>query len=238
MSDLAILWRMARGMPAAADHAGRLEGFYAGQADAYDRFRSRLLHGRDELIARIQVPPGGTWVELGAGTGRNLEALGDRLPALRQAHLVDLCPSLLAVARRRRAGRGWGNVDVVEADATTWRPSAPADVVLCAYSLSMMPDWRAVVANAQAMLKPGGRFAVVDFTLVDAPVAAMARCRPQSAAARWFWRSWFGHDGVRPDAALLPHLARTFRVEHLAIGHGPVPYLPLRMAYATFIGRV
>lgn len=237
MSDLAVLWRMARGMPRAADHAGRLEGFYAGQADAYDRFRQRLLHGRDELLARLPLPPGAVLAELGAGTGRNLEALGARAAGLRRAYLVDLCPSLLAVARRRAADRGWTNADIVEADAAAWRPAEPVDAVLCAYSLTMMPDWRAVVANAAAMLKPDGVLAVVDFTVVDRAVAALAGVRAQPAPVRWAWRRWFGHDGVHPDPALLPHLAASFRIEHLAVRRGAVPYLPVGAAYAACIGR-
>lgn len=237
ISDLPVLWRLLRGMPARGGHAERLEGFYAGQAEAYDRFRARLLHGRDELLARLPLRAGDVLVELGAGTGRNLEPLAADIPALADAWAVDLCPSLLAVARQRIAQHGWDNVQAVAADATTWRPPRPADVVLCAYSLSMMPDWRATVANACAMLRPGGLLAVVDFTLVDTTVARLAQVPAQSAPARWAWRRWFGHDGVRPDAALLPHLARRLAVEHLAVRRGAIPYLPCQAAYATFLGR-
>ena len=238
ISDLPVLWRMLRGMSRDGDHASRLEGFYAGQAASYDRFRQRLLHGRDELLAGLELPPGGVLVELGAGTGRNLEPLAERLGALSAVHLVDLCPSLLNVARQRIAERGWSNVHPVEADATTWRPTVPVDVVLCAYSLSMMPDWRATVTNACAMLRPGGLLAVVDFTVVDDTVAYLAGTTPQPAPLRWMWRRWFGHDGVHPDMRLFPHLAGNFETVHLAIGRGKVPYLPLRAAYGTFIGRM
>jgi S-adenosylmethionine-diacylgycerolhomoserine-N-methlytransferase len=237
MSDLAVLWQMTRGMDRRGDHASRLEAFYAGQAEAYDRFRERLLHGRDELLARLPLPPGSVLVELGAGTGRNLEPLAARLPALGAAYLVDLCPSLLAVAGRRCSRPGWQRVAPVHADATTWRPPSPVDVVLCSYSLTMMPDWRAVVDNACAMLKPGGLLAVVDFTVVDAATARLAGIQAQSRLGRWAWRTWFGHDGVHPDPAMLPHLAARCQVEHLAVGLGAVPYLPLRAAYATFLGR-
>jgi len=237
ISDLPVLWRMLRGMGRGGDHARRLEGFYAGQAAAYDRFRERLLHGRDELLARLELPPNGVLVELGAGTGRNLEPLTPRLGSLAAVHLVDLCPSLLAVARRRIIEGGWGNVAIVEADATTWRPPQPVDAVLCAYSLSMMPDWRAVVANARAMLKPGGILAVVDFTVIDAATSALANVPPQPAVLRWIWRRWFGHDGVHPDPDLLPHLAAHFNTVHKEVQRGRIPYLPLRAAYAQFIGR-
>lgn len=237
MSDLPVLWRMLRGMERSGDHAQRLEGFYAGQAAAYDRFRERLLHGRDELLARLPLPPGSSLVELGAGTGRNMEPIAQRIPSLASVHLVDLCPSLLAVARQRIAARNWSNVSAVEADATAWQPPHPVDVVLCAYSLSMMPDWRATVANACAMLKPDGVLAVVDFTVVDPATARLAGVSAQPSLLRWAWRRWFGHDGVHPDPALLPYLSDKLKTEHLELGRGRIPYLPLRAAYAQFIGR-
>ncbi len=238
ISDLPILWRMLRGMSRGGDHASKLEGFYAGQASAYDRFRERLLHGRDELLARLPLLPGATVVELGAGTGRNLEPVAGRIPGLSAVHLVDLCPSLLAVARSRIAAHGWSNVHAVEADATTWRPPEPADVVICAYSLTMMPDWRAVVANATAMLKPGGVLAVVDFTVIDQITADLAKTSAQPAIIRWFWRRWFAHDGVRPDPRLLPHLAANLTPLHIKANRGSMPYMPVKMGYALFVGQV
>ena len=237
MSDLPVLWRMLRGMARDGDHAQRLEGFYAGQAAAYDRFRERLLHGRDELLASLPWQPGASLVELGAGTGRNLEPIADRIPGLASVHLVDLCPSLLAVARQRIAARAWSNVSAIEADATTWQPPHPIDIVVCAYSLSMMPDWRATVANACAMLKPDGVLAVVDFTVIDPATARQAGVAAQPALLRWAWRRWFGHDGVHPDPALLPHLASRLKTERLHVGRGRIPYLPLRAAYLQYVGR-
>jgi S-adenosylmethionine-diacylgycerolhomoserine-N-methlytransferase len=237
MSDLPVLWRMLRGMVRGGDHAQRLEGFYAGQAAAYDRFRERLLHGRDELLASLPWQPGASLVELGAGTGRNLEPIADRVPGLASVHLVDLCPSLLAVARQRIAARAWSNVSAIEADATTWQPPHPVVIVLCADRLSMMPDWRATVANACAMLKPDGVLAVVDFTVVDPATARLAGVATQPALLRWAWRRWFGHDGVHPDPALLPHLASRLKTERLLVGRGRIPYLPLRAAYLQYVGR-
>jgi S-adenosylmethionine-diacylgycerolhomoserine-N-methlytransferase len=238
MSDLPVIWRMLRGMPRAGDHAARLEGFYAGQAEAYDGFRERLLHGRDEAVAALELRPGQVLVELGAGTGRNLERAGAAVASLASAHLVDLCPSLLAVARRRIARHGWDNVEAVAADATAWRPPRPADAVLCAYSLTMMPDWRAVLANALAMLRPGGRLVVVDFTVVDRHLAGLAGASAQSRPVRAGWRAWFGHDGVRPDAAMFPGIASRLREPRLTVGYGRVPWLPLRMAWALCAGRI
>src|SRR5881394_2391568 len=72
-SDLRILYHLALKPVRGKDHAARMENFYSGQATAYDDFRKRLLKGRQELWNLIPPPAGGTWIDMGGGTGANLE---------------------------------------------------------------------------------------------------------------------------------------------------------------------
>ncbi|MBC7779027.1 MAG: class I SAM-dependent methyltransferase [Proteobacteria bacterium] len=234
LADARILWQMLRGEPRTGSHAERLAGFYAPQAEHYDRFRERMLHGRRELIEALATAPGETLVELGAGTGRNLEFLGDRLAHLDQVYLVDLCAPLLARARARF--RDNPRVHAVEADATQWRAPAPVDLVLCAYSLTMIPDWFAAIDNAHAMLAPGGRIGVVDFYVSRAhPAPGRVRHRGVTRAA---WPLWFGHDGVHPSADHLPYLERRFEPVHVSEHSGSLAWLPgVRVPHYRFIGR-
>jgi S-adenosylmethionine-diacylgycerolhomoserine-N-methlytransferase len=232
-ADLAVLWRLARGQPRGATHEERLDAFYRPQAAAYDAFRERLLRGRRELIEALAPPPGAHLVELGGGTGRNLEFLGARLHGLASATVVDLCPALAERARLRC--RGWRNVRVVHADAVRWRPPHPVDVVYFSYALTMIPDWRGAIANALAMLRPGGLLGSVDFT-VCAPRPAPGRAR-HSRAARAFWPRWFAHDGVRLDPAHLAWLESATSARTLIEGLAPVPYLPgLRVPFYIYAG--
>ncbi|RNE91186.1 class I SAM-dependent methyltransferase [Marichromatium sp. AB31] len=233
-SDARILLHLLRGQRRQGSHAERLQHFYAPQAAHYDRFRERLLHGRAQLIAALDPTPGAYLVELGAGTGRNLLYLGERLDSLGRIDLVDLCPALLDEARRRTAGLA--RVRVIEADAADYRPEGPVDCVYCAYSLTMTPNWRAVLANALAMLRPGGTLGVVDFYVSDAQ-GGPGNAR-HGTLARAFWPRWFAHDGVHPSPEplrwLRDHLPDHQLDEHLA----PVPYLPgLRVPYYRFVGR-
>jgi S-adenosylmethionine-diacylgycerolhomoserine-N-methlytransferase len=208
-------------------HAERLERFYAPQAGAYDGLRERLLHGRDELLARLPIPDGARVVDLGGGTGRNLAALGARLERCARAEIVDLCPALLEVARRRHAGRP--NVAVIEADATTYRPTVPADCVVLSYVLTMIPDWRRAIDNAVAMLKPGGMLGAVDFHVPE---------RGSGWVARAFWPWWFRHDGVRLSAEHLARLRSSLAAVHCEERRGRVPCAPgLTVPYYLFLGR-
>jgi ubiquinone/menaquinone biosynthesis C-methylase UbiE len=233
-ADAGILRQMLRGMPKQGDHAERLAGFYATQAADYDRFRERLLPGRAELIASLQLPPGARVIELGGGTGRNLEFFAANRRADLEFELVDLCAPLLDIARQRT--RGWPQVRITQADATTYRPQAPVDCVLIAYALSMIPDWRAAVSNALAMLKPGGQLAVVDFYVgADRPGTGLAQ---HGAITRHFWPRWFAHDGVRLGPETPQHLLQLMPSHQLWEARASLPYLPLlRVPYFRFVGR-
>lgn len=237
LADLKILYHLTMKPVRGQDHAARLESFYAGQADKYDDFRKRLLKGREELWSAVGVPGGGTWVDMGGGTGANLDYFGDSLGRLDKVYVLDLSPSLLEVARRRIRDRGWTNVETVEADATTYQPpTGPVDVVTFSYSLTMIPDWFAAIDNAKAMLKPGGLIGVVDFYVSRKyPRDGLKR---HSWTTRTFWPTWFAMDNVYPSPDHVPFLHRNFEPvrfeEHLA----RVPYLPLaRTPYYLFVGR-
>lgn len=236
LTDLKILWHLALAPVEGASHADRLESFYRGQSAGYDDFRRRLLHGRSEMIARLEPEPGAVWVDLGGGTGSNLELAGPCVAACRQIYLVDLAPSLLAVAERRAARHGWRNLRVVQTDATRFVPPEPVDVVTCSYSLTMIPDWFAAIDRAWEMLRPGGKIGVVDFYV------SRKHANEGQARHRWLTRNllpiWFGSDNVflHPDhLAYLQHRFETIELQELS---GSIPYLPLvRAPYYVFIGR-
>jgi S-adenosylmethionine-diacylgycerolhomoserine-N-methlytransferase len=265
-SDLRILYHLALKPVRGKDHAARMENFYAGQAEAYDDFRKRLLKGRQELWNLIQPPEGGSWIDMGGGTGGNLEYFSDvgwdkaaaaagppadpqtggpalasqagpTLQTLRKVYVLDLSHSLLEVAKKRIAAKGWTNVETVEADATTFRPSdGPVDVVTFSYSLTMIPDWFAAIENALAILKPGGQIGVVDFYV--------SRKFPQDGqkkhgwSTRSFWPTWFAMDNVFPSPDHVPFLHRHFDMLHFEEHRAKVPYIPFsRVPYYLFVGR-
>lgn len=234
-ADLRTLLRLLRGHPRRGSHAERLQAFYGPQARHYDAFRERLLPGRRALIERLAVPAGAYVVELGGGTGRNLAFFGARLAALERFDLVDLCPALLEQARQRTARLP--NVHLVEADATTYRPARPVDCVYFSYSLTMIPEWRAALDNALAMLRPGGTLGSVDFYVSEPrPGPGLVR---HGRLARWFWPRWFAHAGVHPNPAHLRYLRLRLPDHELLERRTAVPYLPgLSVPYYLCVGRL
>ncbi|QDV46126.1 Ubiquinone/menaquinone biosynthesis C-methyltransferase UbiE [Stieleria neptunia] len=235
-SDLRVIWHLLAHPVRGKTHAERLESFYSGQASDYDSFRSRLLHGRDELIDGLDFPIGGVWADLGAGTGENILRAGDRCAGLRHIHVVDLSPSLLDVARDRLSDAGITNAQVALADVTRWdQADESADIVTFSYSLTMVPDWFEAIEQAYRILKPGGVIGVVDF-YVSRKYAAHGH-RQHHWLRRSFWTHWFGADNVflSPDHTAMLH--RKFEVTRFSERLGKVPYLPLiRAPYYLFVG--
>jgi S-adenosylmethionine-diacylgycerolhomoserine-N-methlytransferase len=236
VSDLKILWHLAVAPVGGATHAERMDNFYRGQSAGYDAFRERLLHGRSELIERVTANAGGTWVDLGGGTGANLAFAGHRLPAFKQVYIVDLARSLLKVADDRAAERGWTNVSTVAADATRYSPPGPVDLVTFSYSLTMIPDWFAAIDRAWEMLRPGQYLGVVDF-YVGRKFAGSGRSQHH-----WLTRSllplWFGADNVFLSDDHIPYLQHRFETVFLAERRGRIPWLPgVRAPHYLFVGR-
>lgn len=133
------------------------------------------------------------WVDIGGGTGWNIEQMGQHVdvPAFFHAvYLVDLSTSLCEIARQRFERLGWKNVHVICEDArvfrladyeagvesgrrdfsigrsaydTDARDTVGADVLTMSYSLSMIPEFHPAIDSVANLLAPNGIVGVVDF---------------------------------------------------------------------------
>ena len=114
------------------------------------------------IAAALEVPDGGTVVEMGCGPGnvtRHLQpALADGVRILG----VDLSGEMIALARRRTEREGWKNVEYEKADATTWEPPGPVHAVVFSLVLSGLADPLRCVDRALSWLRPGGQLVVLD----------------------------------------------------------------------------
>lgn len=95
-------------------------------------------------------------VDIGAGTGRDTEALLQRLP---HGHVVavDGSEAMLGRLRQRLASVGPDRLTVLQADLREPLVLAePADVVFSVATLHWLPDHSAVFTSLAAVLRPGG----------------------------------------------------------------------------------
>ncbi|GAA6063494.1 hypothetical protein JCM10212_004453 [Sporobolomyces blumeae] len=202
----------------------RLNSFYEGQASIYDKTRARLLRGRStmlrlaaaHLLEQRRRDPSKklVWVDIGGGTGWNVEEMFRYIPASEfdAVYLIDLSTPLLEVARRRVAERGWKNVHLLCQDATAFAlpewtedgidPEGALDFVTMSYSLSMMPDYLTLVDRIDRVLSSSGLLGVVDFYVSARETSSVARVvgdvasRQCSYWSRLFWLHWFELDHV------------------------------------------
>ncbi|MER9949816.1 class I SAM-dependent methyltransferase [Mesorhizobium sp. M0047] len=180
-----------------ANHAELMDGVYRWQRHIYDLTRKYYLLGRDRLIAELDVPAGGTVLELGCGTGRNIILAARRHPEARFFGL-DISAEMLETAGAAMTREGLsGRVVLARGDATNFDADAlfgveRFDRIFVSYSLSMIPGWEKTVSAALAALSPNSSLHVVDFG-------------QQEGLPRWFralLRGWLRKFHVTPRESL------------------------------------
>lgn len=197
-----------------------MDAIYARQRHFYDLTRKYYLLGRDRLIAQLDVPAGGTVLEVGCGTGRNLIAVAKRYPHARLFGL-DISEEMLTTARVKVATAGLADrITLKQADATGFDAKllfdrASFDRVFFSYTLSMIPDWQA--ALVQGAKVTDGELHFVDFG-------------QQEALPRWFKHAlaaWLSRFDVEPRRALFDFVA-----DELSDDFGQADCRPLYRGYA------
>ena len=205
-----------------AGHAGHMDAIYRTQRHFYDLTRKYYLLGRDGLIAGIAPPPGGTVLEVGCGTGRNLIAAARAWPDARLFG-IDISAAMLETARTQVAKAGLaGRIVLARGDATgfdapTLFGIAAFDRIFQSYTLSMIPDWRGAIREAAGKLAPGGRLDMVDFGQQEG--------LPRAFRAALF--AWLAKFDVAPRATLQPAL-----IEAASEIGGTARFTPLYRGYA------
>jgi S-adenosylmethionine-diacylgycerolhomoserine-N-methlytransferase len=151
-----------------SNHGELMDGIYRYQRYFYDATRKYYLLGRDRMIKNLRPPKGGTVLEIGCGTGRNLVAVGK---AYRDAKLYgfDISSEMLDSAKKSTAkALPDRKVSLSVGDATNFNADelfgvAAFDRVFISYSVSMIPDWQKALELAYLALAPGGQLHIVDF---------------------------------------------------------------------------
>ena len=206
---------------AVESHATAMDRMYRYTRHIYDLTRKPYLLGRDRLIAELGLEEGGNVLEMGCGTGRNLIAAARAYPKA-DLYGLDISEEMLKTAREAVSRAGLADrIRLVQGDATVFDPAVAFgrqafDRVYFSYALSMVPPWRAALAQGLALTSPGGRFSVVDFGF----------CEGLGSLPRAILHRWLKLFHVTPRAALEDEMkvlarasGRRFRFERPFAGY-------------------
>jgi SAM-dependent methyltransferase len=129
---------------------------YDAMAHLYELRTASGDQGRRELVASLAPQRGEVILDVGCGTGRNFEAIRERIGASGRLIGIEPSPRMLAQARALVMRRGWTNVDLLCAGAEeALIPSAVDAAILCAVHDVMRSP--AALANVVEHVRDGGR---------------------------------------------------------------------------------
>ncbi len=137
----------------------RAATFFAGVADEWDQLRLQLFGARAELLPLFALlDQRWTVGDLGAGTGALAALLA---PFVHRVVGVDRSEAMLAAARRRL--EGVANVELRTGELERLPlDDATLDLAVLSLVLHYVVDPPGVLAEAQRVLKPGGRLLIVE----------------------------------------------------------------------------
>jgi len=133
---------------------------YENIAWGYDLVFGPTLHpGRVDAIKRMGIKPGDRVLEVGVGTGINV----DLYPTDCAVTGIDLSSSMLEKARERVARKGVRNVRLLQMDAANLKFADDSfDIVYAPYVISVVPDPVAVTREMHRVCRPGGRIIILN----------------------------------------------------------------------------
>jgi ubiquinone/menaquinone biosynthesis C-methylase UbiE len=142
-----------------SDETERVRRIQDKEAPRYDRqisFFERILFGDGRRWVCSQAE--GDVLELAVGTARNLPFYPDDV----RVTGVELSPEMLAIASRR-AGELGREADLRLGDVQALEfPDESFDTVVCTLGLCTIPDDRKAAIEAHRVLRPGGRFLLME----------------------------------------------------------------------------
>jgi ubiquinone/menaquinone biosynthesis C-methylase UbiE len=147
----------------------RVRAQYGKVGDAYVRSEG---HARgsdlDLMLALLEPTPADTLLDIATGGGHVARVLG---PHVGRVIASDLTPQMLDHAIPYLREQGLANVEPLVADAQDLPlGDASVDIVTCRIAPHHFPDPGAFVAEVARVLRPGGRFLLVDSTVPGGPV--------------------------------------------------------------------
>jgi phosphatidylethanolamine/phosphatidyl-N-methylethanolamine N-methyltransferase len=149
------------------DHLHRV---YQQYASVYDRvFGPVFQHSREAVVRRLTIDPGERVLEVGVGTGLCLPMY----PRHCAVTGIDISAAMLQKAADRVHAERLANVnlEVMDAGEMTFDDDS-FDLVIAAYVVTAVPDYRKLMSEMIRVSRPGGRIILLNHFTQDSPLLA------------------------------------------------------------------
>ena len=132
----------------------KVERVYSSYASVYDQtFGKVFQQSREAAVRGLPVQPGDRVLEVGVGTGEALPLYPDHCKILG----IDLSENMLEKAHDRVRMHQLNHVALQQMDAGRMNLTDDSfDIVMAAYVVTAVPDYRTVVNEMIRVCKPGG----------------------------------------------------------------------------------
>jgi len=148
-----------------ASHGDHMEHSFADverYAKSFDDPKRDAWQMPDRVIAALDLKPGQSVADVGAGTGYFTVKLAKSSGAPK-VFASDIEPNMVKHLQHRAMTEGLKNVTAVQATKESPKLPEPVDVVLVVDTYHHIADRVAYFNALKRSLKPGGRVAIVDF---------------------------------------------------------------------------
>jgi S-adenosylmethionine-diacylgycerolhomoserine-N-methlytransferase len=143
------------------EHSTFLNEYYGISRHFYDLTRKYYLFGRDAVLDTLGTESFASLLEIGPGTGRNLQILHKKRPNLKLGG-IEASRAMLEVAELRCPFASFHEGFAEDAPIESVLGRAP-DRILFSYCLSMVQEPVIALDAAIRGLAPGGSVVIVDF---------------------------------------------------------------------------
>jgi ArsR family transcriptional regulator len=146
------------------DRAEAAAAYFRDIAESWDRIRDLYVAETEveqAMLAAAGDGPIGTLLDLGTGTGRNLQVFGERIG---RGLGIDASREMLSVARANLTRQSLSHCQVRQGDIYNLSvPTGSMDVATIHHVLHFLDDPAAAIAQAAEALRPQGKLLIVDF---------------------------------------------------------------------------
>ncbi|HMB24885.1 MAG TPA: methyltransferase domain-containing protein [Anaerolineales bacterium] len=144
---------------------------------SYDAYMKKMTFGREHVLRQVtvelaQVKPGDSVLEVGCGTGTLTLAAKRQAGPSGKVTGIDVIPEMVEISQRKAAEAREDIAFQVGSIDNIPFPDSHFDVVLCSFMIFHMSEntRRKGIAEIYRVLKPQGRWLILDLALPDAPV--------------------------------------------------------------------